>query len=81
MHNFLTFDLEEYFHVSAYADRVDQRDWDSFPSRVAESTDRILEPSSIRITAWPHLCTSWVAEKKPEIVRRVADAGHEIACH
>jgi polysaccharide deacetylase family protein (PEP-CTERM system associated) len=81
MHNFLTCDLEEYFHVSAYADRVDQRNWDSFPSRVAESTDRILELLDQNHCVATFFVLGWVAEKKPEVVRRVAEAGHEIACH
>src|SRR5947208_9129456 len=81
MQNSLTFDLEEYFHVSAYADHVDQRDWDSYPSRVAESTDRILELLDQNHCVATFFVLGWVAEKKPEVVRRIGDAGHEIGCH
>jgi polysaccharide deacetylase family protein (PEP-CTERM system associated) len=81
MLNFLTFDLEEYFHVSAYADHVDQTDWASYPSRVAESTDRILELLDQNRCLATFFVLGWVAEEKPEVVRRVAKAGHEIACH
>src|SRR5713226_4017146 len=43
MKNALTVDLEDYFHVSAYAGKVRLEEWDSYPSRVAQNTDRLLE--------------------------------------
>src|SRR5260370_30208923 len=43
MKNALTIDLEDYFHVSAYARKVRLEEWDSYPSRVAQNTDRLLE--------------------------------------
>ena len=43
MKNALTIDLEDYFHVSAYADKVRLDEWDSYPSRVEKNTDRLLE--------------------------------------
>lgn len=81
MQNVLTFDLEEYFHVSAYADSVRLTDWDSYPSRIEESTDRILELLEKHQCRATFFVLGWVAEKKPKVVARVASAGHEIACH
>jgi len=43
MKNALTVDLEDYFHVSAYSGKVRLEEWDSYPSRVAENTDRLLD--------------------------------------
>jgi polysaccharide deacetylase family protein (PEP-CTERM system associated) len=81
MRNALTIDLEDYFHVGAYAGRVRLEDWDSYPSRVAQNTDRLLELLDQRACRATFFVLGWVAEKKPEIVARVAAAGHEIACH
>jgi polysaccharide deacetylase family protein (PEP-CTERM system associated) len=81
MQNALTVDLEDYFHVSAYAGRVRLEDWDSYPSRVAQNTDRLLEILGVQNCRATFFVLGWVAEKKPEIVARVAAAGHEIACH
>ena len=81
MRNALTFDLEEYFHVSAYADHVQPIDWNSFPSRVAESTDRILQMLDLHQLHATFFVLGWLAEKKPDVIRRVSAAGHEIACH
>ena len=81
MKNALTVDLEDYFHVSAYSGKVRIDDWDSYPSRVAKNTDRLLALLAERNCLATFFVLGWVAEKKPEIVARVAAAGHEIACH
>jgi polysaccharide deacetylase family protein (PEP-CTERM system associated) len=81
MKNALTVDLEDYFHVSAYAGKVRLQDWDSYPSRVEENTDRLLALLAENNCLATFFVLGWVAEKKPEIVARVAAAGHEIACH
>lgn len=81
MKNALTIDLEDYFHVSAYAQQVRMEDWDSYPSRVEQNTDRLLELLAERNCLATFFVLGWVAEKKPEVVARVAAAGHEIACH
>ncbi len=81
MKNALTVDLEDYFHVSAYADKVRLEEWDSYPSRVAENTDRLLGLLAEHNCLATFFVLGWVAEKKPEVVARVAAAGHEIACH
>jgi len=81
MKNALTIDLEDYFHVSAYSGRVKLEEWDAYPSRVAQNTDRLLEILAANKCTGTFFVLGWVAEKKPEVVARVAAAGHEIACH
>jgi polysaccharide deacetylase family protein (PEP-CTERM system associated) len=81
MKNALTVDLEDYFHVSAYAGKVRLEEWDSYPSRVAANTDRLLAMLAEYNCLATFFVLGWVAEKKPEVVARVAAAGHEIACH
>src|SRR5258708_29166735 len=81
MKNALTVDLEDYFHVSAYAGKVRLEEWDSYPSRVAQNTDRLLELLAQHNCHATFFVLGWVAEKKPDVVARVAAAGHEIACH
>jgi polysaccharide deacetylase family protein (PEP-CTERM system associated) len=81
MKNALTVDLEDYFHVSAYAGKVRMEEWDSYPSRVAQNTDRLLALLAEHNCLATFFVLGWVAEKKAEVVARVAAAGHEIACH
>lgn len=77
----LTVDVEDYFHVEAFADRIPPSSWSYFPSRVRANTQRILricEEYGCRATFF---VLGWVAEKDPALVREIVQAGHEVACH
>ncbi|SRR5579885_418859 len=79
--NALTIDLEDYYHVSAFSDRVSPSQWKDNVSRVEDNTDRLLclfEKHGWRATFFT---LGWVAKEHPRVVRKVAAAGHEIACH
>jgi len=79
--NAMTVDVEDYFHVSAFESVVSPKDWDSYDSRVCRNTDRLLEifdHAQVRATFF---VLGWVAERFPDLVRRIASAGHEIASH
>src|SRR5262249_10292535 len=77
----LTIDVEEYFHVHAFADVIDPATWDDFPSRVAGPTHRLLELLAVRNVSATFFVLGWVAHRQPELIRAIADAGHEIASH
>ncbi len=77
----VTVDVEEWFHVCGHPTYDRPESWDSFPSRVVPSTERILsllEESRSRATFF---VLGWVARRHPGLVRRIAEAGHEIGCH
>lgn len=79
--NVMTVDVEDYFHVSGFADVVPRDRWDTFESRVCEMTDRLLtmfDESGVRATFF---VLGWVGKRFPELIRRIAAAGHEIASH
>jgi len=79
--NAMTVDVEDYFHVSAFEGSVSRNSWDSLESRVARNTDRLLElfdQAGVRATFF---VLGWVAERQPALVRRIAEAGHEVASH
>jgi len=79
--NALTIDLEDYYHVSAFKEQVSQEEWLSRPSRVAQNTERLLDWLDEAACRATFFTLGWVAEWHPQVVRRVADRGHEIACH
>lgn len=79
--NAMTIDVEDYFHVSAFADRVARRDWDHLESRVVKNTHcllRLLDRQQVKSTCF---VLGWVAQKFPSLVRDIQKAGHEIGCH
>lgn len=79
--NCLTVDVEDYFQVSGFADRVCRSDWDNYESRVESSTDRLLSIFDDAEVQGTFFILGWVAERYPALVRRIAAAGHEIASH
>jgi polysaccharide deacetylase family protein (PEP-CTERM system associated) len=81
MKNALTFDLEDYFHVGAFADQIQEDHWNSYESRVQANTDTILQLLEDHHCKATFFVLGWVAEKQPQLVKRIAEMGHEIACH
>jgi len=79
--NALTIDLEDYYHVSAFQNQMRQEDWQSRPSRVTQSTEWLLDWLDEANCGATFFTLGWVAERHPELVRVVADRGHEIGCH
>ena len=79
--NAMTVDVEDYFHVQAFATIISRDTWDSLPCRVEANTDRILklfDGASVKATMFT---LGWVAERYPQVVRRIVAAGHELASH
>lgn len=76
-----TVDVEDYFHVSSFADRIRPDDWDSFECRVEQSTHTVLGIAAECNTVGTFFILGWVAKRYPQLVREIQAAGHEIACH
>ncbi len=77
----MTVDVEDYYQVAAFFDVVKPEDWEKWPSRVEANTDRLLQlfdDVGIKITFF---ILGWVAERHPELVKRIHAQGHEIASH
>lgn len=81
MLNALTIDVEDYFHVAAFARHIDPRTWNSYPLRVEKNTARILDVLGERGVRATFFVLGWVAERCPDLVKRIQSFGHEIGCH
>jgi polysaccharide deacetylase family protein (PEP-CTERM system associated) len=79
--NALTIDVEDYFQVSAFAPHIDRADWDSRECRVEHNIDRILKLLDDKHTKATFFTLGWVAERYPQMVRRIVSEGHELASH
>ena len=79
--NVLTVDVEDYFHVEAFADCVPKTQWALCSPRVEQNVDRILAILDRYDVTATFFVLGWVARKFPLLIRRVANAGHEIGCH
>jgi polysaccharide deacetylase family protein (PEP-CTERM system associated) len=79
--NALTIDVEDYFQVAALAANFPREQWDSIPCRVEQNVDRILALLAAREVRATFFILGWIAERYPQVVRRIADGGHEVASH
>ncbi|MBL0297803.1 MAG: DUF3473 domain-containing protein [Betaproteobacteria bacterium] len=79
--NALTIDVEDYFQVSAFAPHIRREDWDARECRVEANVDRILALLAERDTRATFFTLGWVAERYPQLVRRIVAGGHELASH
>jgi polysaccharide deacetylase family protein (PEP-CTERM system associated) len=77
----MTVDVEDYYQVHAFANQISRQDWQGFEPRVERNTNIVLElfaDAGVRATFFT---LGWIAERHPELIRRIAEAGHEIASH
>jgi polysaccharide deacetylase family protein (PEP-CTERM system associated) len=79
--NALSIDVEDWFQVSAYAPWVDPGRWDAMPCRVEANVDRLLQTLADAGAHATFFTLGWIAERHPAMIRRVVEAGHELASH
>lgn len=79
--NALSIDVEDYFHVSAFADRITPSQWSSYPQRLEANMDNVLAVLDEHRTKATFFVLGWVAERYPAMVRDIVAAGHELASH
>jgi polysaccharide deacetylase family protein (PEP-CTERM system associated) len=77
----LSVDVEEYFHVTRFADVIAPQEWERLPSRVEPSTRRLLDVFDATGARATFFTLGWVAERHPALLREIAERGHEVACH
>jgi polysaccharide deacetylase family protein (PEP-CTERM system associated) len=77
----LSVDVEDYFQVEAFTDRVDRSRWEDYPSRVEANTRSILDLFDECNARSTFFILGWVAERHPGLVAEIVRRGHEPACH
>jgi polysaccharide deacetylase family protein (PEP-CTERM system associated) len=79
--NAMTCDVEDYFQVQAFFEHIDRKDWPSREPRVERNMDRVLELFEGAGVKGTFFTLGWVAERHPQVVRRIVAQGHELASH
>jgi polysaccharide deacetylase family protein (PEP-CTERM system associated) len=77
----LTVDVEDWFHVCGNPLYSDPATWAGKERRVGAGVERVLELLGGTGSKATFFVLGWVARQSPSLVRRIADAGHEIGCH
>lgn len=79
--NAMSCDVEDYFQVSAFEGHVSRGDWDRLPGRLERNMERVLALLGRHGVKTTFFTLGWVAERFPNLVRSIGDAGHEVASH
>ena len=81
MLNALSVDVEDWFQVGAFERVIAKADWDALPRRVERNCDAVLGLFAEAGVKGTFFTLGWVAERHPALIRRIVEAGHEIASH
>jgi polysaccharide deacetylase family protein (PEP-CTERM system associated) len=81
MRNFLTIDVECWFHAYNMRKVAPKCTWHGLPTRVEHNMERILELLRTHNTKATFFVLGWVADHYPEVVRMIDREGHEIGTH
>ena len=79
--NALSVDVEDWFHVGAFERTISRSSWDGLTHRVERNTDAVLALFGEAGVSATFFTLGWVAERYPALMRRIAEAGHEVASH
>ncbi|WP_407075301.1 XrtA system polysaccharide deacetylase [Parasphingorhabdus sp.] len=77
----MSVDIEDWFQVGAFETVIDRSDWDRLDHRVERNSDAVLALFAEAGVNATFFTLGWVAERYPQLMRRIADAGHEVASH
>jgi polysaccharide deacetylase family protein (PEP-CTERM system associated) len=79
--NAFSVDVEDYFHVLAFDGVIHRVDWERHPLRAVDQVYRLLDLLDEFGVTGTFFVLAWVAERAPQMVPRIARAGHEVASH
>lgn len=81
MRNAISVDIEDWFQVGAFETVIGRDSWDARAHRVEANSDTVLALFADADVKATFFILGWVAERYPALIRRIAEAGHEIASH
>jgi polysaccharide deacetylase family protein (PEP-CTERM system associated) len=79
--NAFSVDVEDYYQVQSLASVYPMTRWESCESRVERNTDSILDLLAETKAKGTFFVLGWIAERHPNLMRRIAAAGHELGSH
>ena len=79
--NGLSVDVEDWFQVGAFESVIERDDWGGFARRVEDNVLRILDLFDEADVKATFFTLGWVAKRHGPLMRRIVEAGHELASH
>ncbi|MEO6654697.1 MAG: glycosyltransferase, partial [Pyrinomonadaceae bacterium] len=75
----LTILVEDYFHVGAFENLIQQRNWSNFVPRYEQNTLKTLDLLDQHKTNATFFVLGWIAEQNPGLICEIVARGHEVA--
>ena len=75
----LTILVEDYFHVGAFENLIQQRNWSNFEPRYEQNTRKALDLLDRHDTKATFFVLGWIAEQNPGLICEIVARGHEVA--
>lgn len=79
--NAMSVDIEDWFQVGAFENTIRRADWDGLEHRVEANSDAVIALFGACGVKATFFTLGWVGERYPKLMRRIVDAGHELASH
>ena len=79
--NIMTFDIEEWYHFLGYQMQITEDKWKDYPPRIDLYLPQVLDKLDEYQTKATFFCVGWIARTFPDIIKRIHERGHELACH
>ncbi len=77
----LSFDIEDWFHIAGIPEVERRGNWHEYPTIVEDKTDLILDILDEYDVKATFFVLGWIAEKYPDLIKKIVDRGHEIGSH
>jgi len=77
-HHLLTVNVEDYYHVRAFNKYIQRNRWQRFESRIELTTQKAIDLLAQHDAQATFFVLGWIAEQFPDVIRRIAEAGHEV---
>lgn len=75
----ITILVEDYFHVGAFENLIQQRNWSNFEPRYEKNTRKALNLLDLHKTKATFFVLGWIAKQNPGLIREIVSRGHEVA--
>ena len=79
--NGMSVDVEDWFQVGAFEGVIDRLQWDALDDRVERNCACILDFFAEAGVSATFFTLGWVAQRHGALMRRIVEAGHELASH
>lgn len=77
----LTFDIEDWFHLLDNPSTKSLKHWENFDTRIHSNMDKIFNLLNNKDIKATFFVVGWIAEKYPEVLKRIDEYGYEIGSH